>query len=88
MISRLPRAALWRWILVWQAANVKEGEPDQHFLCSYSDDAVEWTPPVAMPLGKQRGAIPWSPVLHLDGDNLAGESPEGAGWGKGCCDRR
>jgi hypothetical protein len=70
MISRLPRAALWRWILVWQAANVKEGEPDQHFLCAYSDDAVAWTPPVAMPLGKQRGAIPWSPVLHLQGDNL------------------
>ena len=26
--------------MVWQAANVKEGEPDQRFLCSYSDDAV------------------------------------------------
>lgn len=72
MISRLPKAALWSWIVVWQAANVKEGEPDQHFLCAFSDDAVTWTDPVAMPLGKQRGAIPWSPVLHLapDGENL------------------
>ena len=39
MISRLPSGALWQWIMVWQAAQVKEGEPDQHFLCSYSDDA-------------------------------------------------
>ena len=37
VISRLPPGALWKWIVVWQAANVKEGEPDQRFLCSYSD---------------------------------------------------
>ena len=32
VISRLPPGALWKWISVWQAANVKEGEPDMHFM--------------------------------------------------------
>jgi hypothetical protein len=70
MISRLPARALWKWIMVWQAAKVKEGEPDQHFMCAYSDDAKTWTKAIRMPIGKQRGAIPWAPVLRLHGETL------------------
>ena len=70
MISKLPARALWKWIMVWQAAQVKEGEPDQHFMCAYSDDAKTWTKAIRMPIGKQRGAIPWAPVLRLSGETL------------------
>jgi len=70
MISKLPKKALWNWIMVWQSANVKEGEPDQHFMCAYSDDAKTWTKAIRMPIGKQRGAIPWAPVLRLSGETL------------------
>ena len=70
MVSKLPARALWKWIIIWQAAQVKEGEPDQHFMCAYSDDAKSWTKAIRMPIGKQRGAIPWAPVLRLSGETL------------------
>ncbi len=70
MVSKLPARALWKWIMIWQAAQVKEGEPDQHFMCAYSDDAKSWTKAIRMPIGKQRGTIPWAPVLRLSGETL------------------
>ena len=70
MVSKLPARALWKWIIIWQAAQVKEGEPDQHFMCAYSDDAKSWTKAIRMPIGKQRGTIPWAPVLRLSGETL------------------
>eukprot|EP00232_Nephroselmis_pyriformis_P019696 CAMPEP_0182886728 /NCGR_PEP_ID=MMETSP0034_2-20130328/20396_1 /TAXON_ID=156128 /ORGANISM="Nephroselmis pyriformis, Strain CCMP717" /LENGTH=636 /DNA_ID=CAMNT_0025020067 /DNA_START=110 /DNA_END=2016 /DNA_ORIENTATION=- len=61
MVSKLPPAAPWAWIMVWQAAKELEGSDDQHFECAFSDDAVTWTEPMIMAI-REHGCV-WGPSL-------------------------
>jgi len=63
MLSSLPPASPWEWILVWQAANKVEGGDDQVLMASFSLDGRAWTDPLKMPGLRSSGCI-WSPVLH------------------------
>lgn len=70
-LTRMPTAAPWRYMTVWQTGQSLEGTKGQHLRSSFSDDGEAWTPPVVIPVARDgSGKALWAPVLFTHFDHV------------------